>query len=184
MGWKCFIWFHMKHFQAFLSLAMSLLTFLSFRLLLITSFHVFYGCPLGKRFRLWRFYIYWAKYFLSRWPNHCSLLSSKHSLMLFNFSLVLSSSAEILSGLMLFVHLTILASFLFSLLTSSSLISQVSLPYCIRLHTHAEYIVCLLFLKANLYWRTKALNLWIYIVNLQCKGIDSKRIEQKRKNTL
>ena len=35
---------------------------------------------------------------LSRKPNHCSLLSCKHPLMLFNFSLVLSSSAEIFSS--------------------------------------------------------------------------------------
>ena len=34
--------------QAFLSLVMSFLTFLSFRSLLITSFHVFFGRPLGK----------------------------------------------------------------------------------------------------------------------------------------
>ena len=35
--------------QAFLSLAMSFLTFLSFRSLLITSLHVFLGCPLGEQ---------------------------------------------------------------------------------------------------------------------------------------
>ena len=38
----------MKGFQIFLSLAMSLLTFLSFSSLLITSFHVFFGLPLEK----------------------------------------------------------------------------------------------------------------------------------------
>ena len=38
----------MKDFQAFLSLAIPLLTFLSFKSLLITSFHVFHGCPQGK----------------------------------------------------------------------------------------------------------------------------------------
>ena len=45
-----------------------------------------------------------------------SLLSCKHSLMLFNFSLALTFSAEIIScGLALPINLTILASFLFSL---------------------------------------------------------------------
>lgn len=40
--------FFMKMFQALLSLAMSLLSFLSFGLLPNTSFHVLLGCPLEK----------------------------------------------------------------------------------------------------------------------------------------
>ena len=66
--------------------------------------------------------------------------SCKDSLALFNFSLALSSSAEVLSlGLMLHIHLTILASFRSSLITSSSITGQVSRPYSITLCTHAEY---------------------------------------------
>lgn len=46
---------------------------------------------------------------LSRWPNYCSLLSCNIFLMLFNFGLALSSSAEIvLCGLKLHINLTIL----------------------------------------------------------------------------
>ena len=44
MGWAV----SYEDFQAFLPLAMSLLTFLFFRSLLITSFHVFLGCPMEK----------------------------------------------------------------------------------------------------------------------------------------
>ena len=61
--------------------------------------------------------------------------------MLFNsqFSLVLSSSAEILSpGLTLHIHLIILASFLDILITFFILTSKVSLPYSVTLGTHAE----------------------------------------------
>ena len=59
--------------------------------------------------------------------------------MLFNFSLVLSPTAKILSsGLTLHIHLTILGSFLSSLITSF-LNGQVSLPYNITLRTLAEY---------------------------------------------
>ena len=60
--------------------------------------------------------------------------------MLFKFSLVLHSSAEILSSdLTLHIHLTILVWFISSLITSSSLTDQVSHPYNIMLHTHAEH---------------------------------------------
>ena len=38
----------MKDFQVFLSLARSLLTFLTLRSFLIASSQVFLGCPLGK----------------------------------------------------------------------------------------------------------------------------------------
>ena len=41
-------WFLMKDVQAFLSLDRSLMTFISFRSLLIASFHVLLGCPLVK----------------------------------------------------------------------------------------------------------------------------------------
>ena len=82
---------------------------------------------------------------LSIWPNHCSLLSCKHSLTLFNFSLVISSCTELLSsGLTLYIHLTILAPFLSSLITSSSLTGQVPLPYSITLHTHVDHLEFLL----------------------------------------
>ena len=40
--------FLMKDFQTFLSLARSLLNFLSFRSFLVTSFHAFLGRPLGN----------------------------------------------------------------------------------------------------------------------------------------
>ena len=60
--------------------------------------------------------------------------------MLFNFSNARSSSSEILSSdLTLNIHLTMLSSFLSSLIWSSSLTGQVSLPYSTRLRTHAEY---------------------------------------------
>ena len=75
---------------------------------------------------------------LSRWPNKRSLLSCKHSLV--SFCLVLSSSAEILSsGVTLQIYLTILASFLSSVIRTSSSIGQVSPQYSVALRTHAEY---------------------------------------------
>ena len=93
---------------------------------------------------------------LSRWSNHCSLLSCKHSLVLLNFSLVLCSSAEILiSSLLLHNHITIFASFLSILVTSSSLTGQVSVLNRIYL----------LLIRANLVWLTKELNIWIYIIH-------------------
>ena len=93
---------------------------------------------------------------LSRWSNHCSLLSCKHSLVLLNFSLVLRSSAEILiSSLLLHNHITIFASFLSILITSSSLTGQVSVLNRIYL----------LLIRANLVWLTKELNIWIYIIH-------------------
>ena len=93
---------------------------------------------------------------LSRWSNHCSLLSCKHSLVLLNFSLVLRSSVEILiSSLLLHNHITIFASFLSILVTSSSLTGQVSVLNRIYL----------LLIRANLVWLTKELNIWIYIIH-------------------
>ena len=95
-------------------------------------------------------------FILSRWSNHCSLLSCKHSLVLLNFSLVLRSSAEILiSSLLLHNHITIFASFLSILVTSSSLTGQVS--FSSRIY--------FLLLRANLVWLTKELNIWIYIIH-------------------
>ena len=44
----CMGWIVSYDLQVFLSLARSFQTFLSFRSLLITLFHVFQGCPLGK----------------------------------------------------------------------------------------------------------------------------------------
>ena len=59
--------------------------------------------------------------------------------MLFNFHPILSSSEKILSlVLTLYIHLTILASFLSILITTSSLTGQVPLPYSKKLHTDAE----------------------------------------------
>ena len=95
-------------------------------------------------------------FILSRWSNHCRLLSCKHSLVLLNFSLVLRSSAEILiSSLLLHNHITIFASFLSILVTSSSLTGQVS--FSSRIY--------FLLLRANLVWLTKELNIWIYIIH-------------------
>ena len=76
----------------------------------------------------------------SRWPNHYILPWSNHSLLPFRISLVLSSSAEILSSsLTLHIHLNVFASVLSSLLLLSSLTCQVPLPYNITLCSHAEY---------------------------------------------
>ena len=85
-------------------------------------------------------FIFHISSILSRWPNHCSLISYKYFLMLVNFSLFLSYSPEILSsGLTLHIHLSILASLLSGLINSSSLNSQISFPYSRALCTHAEY---------------------------------------------
>ena len=67
-----------------------------------------------------------------------NLVSWKDSLVLFSFSLVLGSSAEILSGLKLHLHLTILVLFLSGPITSSFLTGQVSLPCSIMLPAHAQ----------------------------------------------
>ena len=95
-----------------LSLAMSLLTFLSFRLLLNTSFHVALGHPAGKLPLSLKVPCSLDQALSSlfyRSPNHCSVLSNKHSVMLFNFSLVISSSLGILSSLLtLHIQLTTL----------------------------------------------------------------------------
>ena len=93
--------FLMKEFEAFLPLKMSLLIFLSFRLLLLAPFHVSRGCPLEKLPLSLKFLHLLNRAFsfiLSIWPNHCSLLSSKHSLMLLNLKAVLNSAKETLSS--------------------------------------------------------------------------------------
>ena len=111
----------MKDFQVHLSLAMTLLTLLSFRQLPITSSHVFLGYALEKL--LLTLKILYSldealSSILSRWPNYCSLLSCKHSLVLSDFILVINSSVEVLSSLLtLHIFLTILKSFISSLAT-------------------------------------------------------------------
>ena len=125
-------WTVLSDFQTFLLLAKSLLTLLSFISHLITTFHVFLGCHLRKLpLTLKVLYLRDQAFssILSSRPNHCSLLSCKHCFMLFNFSLVLT----------LLIYLTILASFLSSLITCSSLTGQDWLPYSITLNTHAEH---------------------------------------------
>ena len=77
-------------------------------------------------------------YALSTWPNHRSLLSCKNSHYI---KFIILSSSEILSsGLTLHINLTIpKVYFLSSMITSSCLTGQVSLPYSITLRTHAKY---------------------------------------------
>ena len=139
------VWTVLLDFQAFLSLAKSLLNFFSFRLCLITSFDVFLGCPQRKLPLTLKVVHLLDQAFSSipsRWPNHCSPLSCKHCFVLFSFSLVLSSSSELLSvDLTLLVHLTILASFFNSPITFSSLV-----------------------LWENLLWLTKVPYLWTYSI--------------------
>ena len=63
-----------------------------FQLLLITSFYVFFGCPLEKLLLTLKVLLLLDQALpsiLSRWLTHCSLLSHKHCLMLFNISLAL-----------------------------------------------------------------------------------------------
>ena len=124
--------FLMKDIQVFLTLGSCLINFLSFRLIAITSSHVVQGCPLSK-YLITLNVLYLLDQALSsipfRKPNHCSLLSCRHCLMVFSFNLVLSSSAYILcSSLTLHFYVTLTASFLSSLITSSSLAGQSSLP--------------------------------------------------------
>ena len=77
---------------------------------------------------------------VSKWPNHGSLLSCKYIFIPVEFTLVFSSSAEILfRALALHTHLIILTSFLSRMITLSSLTCQVSLPYRITLRTYIEY---------------------------------------------
>lgn len=161
--------FLIKDLLAFLSLVMSWLTFLSFISLLIAPFHVFFGRPLRKLpLTLKVLYLVDQAFssILFRWPNHCSLLSSKHSPMLFNLTLALIYSEEIpSSGQTFHIHLTIFASFLSSLITSS-LFGQVSPPYIAYYYVHKQNLICILLLMLNLSWLTKALNFWTYSIHL------------------
>ena len=112
----CFPWVGWFDFQAFFSLARIFLTFICFRSLLITLFHIFLGCSLGKLPLTLKALHSLDQAFslpLSRPPNHCSLLSCKHYPVLSNFILVLCFSAEMLSsGLTLRINVTTPASFL------------------------------------------------------------------------
>lgn len=85
MGWTV-------SYEAFFS-ARPLLTFFSFRLPLITSIHVLLGHHLGKlplTLEILHLLDQILSSVLSRSTNNCSLLSCRHSLMLFNFSLFVS----------------------------------------------------------------------------------------------
>ena len=110
IGFPCLHWWRFlnENIQGMMSLDMSLLTFFSSRLLLIISLVL-----LGETTTNYTVLDLLDQAFTSIYSKRASLftlLSCKHSLMLFNFSLVLNSSAEILSsGLMLHIHFTILA---------------------------------------------------------------------------
>ena len=140
-----------------LNLARSVLIFLSFRSILITSFHFFLGRSLRKLsipLKVLHSLDEAFSYILFRWTNYSSLLSCQHFRMLLNFSLVSSSSVEILSpSWTLQIHLAIFISFFSSLITSSSLTDHVSFPCYITLHTHTEHNLLLAskckFLLAN-----------------------------------
>ena len=129
MGWMVF-------YERLLSVSV-LLTFLSFRSHLITSLYVFIGCPHMKVRTLTLKVLLFPddQTIVAIYPKNIPT----HAI---NFSLVLHSSAEILSsGPTLDIHLIVLASSVFSLIASFSLTEQVSLPYNITLCTHAEYNV-------------------------------------------
>ena len=100
-------------------------------------FHVFLGQSLGKlplTLKVLHLLDQALSSIQSRWPNNSILLSCKHFHILFNFSLIGSSSAQLLfSDLMLDIHLTILSFHCFCRITSSSLNGKVSLPYSITL---------------------------------------------------
>ena len=131
--------FLMKDFQAFFSLVMPFFTFLLFISPLITLVYVFLWHHLSKlplSLKVLHLLDQELSSILSRWPNQCCILPSKHFLMLFNLCLVLNSSAEVLfSSLLLLINLTIPASFLSSLITFSSL---TCLLHSITLCTNAE----------------------------------------------
>ena len=132
-----------------LSLGRSLLIFLSFISLLVTSFHVFLGPRLGKlplTLKILHLRNQALSSILSRSEKHYSLLSCRYSLIFFDFIQVLSSFTDILSSdLTLYIHPTILAPFLSSLIECSSLTGQVSFPYSTTLCTHVEYILLFAF---------------------------------------
>ena len=135
--------FLIKDFQIFLSLAKSWLTFFFLDHFWLPNSIFFSVILWGNYHKPWRFYIYWMNHSLQFFLDNQTIavfLSCKGSLMLFNFNLVLSSSEEILFRVLtLHIHLSILASSLSNLITSSSLTSQVSLLYDIALRMYIEY---------------------------------------------
>lgn len=77
----------------------------------------------------------------SSWQNHCNLLC-EHSLKIFSDNMFWVSPAEILScGLTLHIHLTILASFLSSLITLPSSTDKVWLPHSVPIHVPVVYVL-------------------------------------------
>ena len=116
--------FLMKDFQPFLSLAMSLLTLSG-----ATTTNL-------EGTTLLRLLDQALSFIRFRWPNHCSVLSCKHSLMLFNFNLFLSPNAKILSSWFSSNHpcITPLQSNHFFVFNW-----QTSIPCSITISTHAKY---------------------------------------------
>lgn len=112
-------WFLMNDFQAFLFFSQVLPGFPYFQITSDYLFHVFTGCSLGNIAQASKVPHLLDQAFcsiLSRLPNHCSLLFCTYFLMLFNFRLVLSSSAEILcTSPTSHLHVNILVSFVSSL---------------------------------------------------------------------
>ena len=153
--------FLMKNFPAFLSLAISLLTFLSFGSFLITSFHV---RPLWKLLltsKVLHLLDQALSSILSRWSGHCSLfLSCKHFLILFSFSLILISFVEILSsGLVLHIHVTIFASFLSTLITSFSLTLLQWIYFLLRVQAREGGVITTpWFLSYHIWYEVEACN--------------------------
>ena len=114
--------FLMKDIQAFMSLAMHLLTFFQTTSDYLIPYFLWSSSEEATtNISVLHLLNHTLSSILSICSNHCSLLSCKRSLMLFSFSLVFSSTLKILSsGLTLHIHLTIPAPFLASLVPSSS----------------------------------------------------------------
>lgn len=129
--------------SVFLSFARSLLVFL-FLILHFLPFISDYLIPCFRRLRYGdtatnfdssTFILPIPFFIISIWSNHC-----RHSLVLFSFRVVLSSSAEVQSsGQTLYIHITVVASYFSSLITFSSISGYVLLKYSITLCTYAEY---------------------------------------------
>ena len=116
--------FLMNNFQPFLSLAMSLLTLSGETTTNLEGTTLLRS--LDQALSFIRF----------RWPNHCRLLSCKHSLMLFNFNRFLSPTAEILSSWFPSNHPCIIP------LQSDHIFVfnwQVSIPCSITIGAYAKY---------------------------------------------
>ena len=159
----CFLCMHGNNLPVFQPWPRSLLTFQSSMSLRTTSLNVFLGRPLPY-YQQPTTLTFTVTETLSRWLNHQDILGCKHCLVLFNCILFLSSPGELLSsGILLHNHLTILAPFLSSLITSSSLTGQVSLIWH-STNTQAEYNLIKysrmhLLLESRLCWLTKVINL-------------------------